>query len=158
RIGRLLYDLAAAPGPASWRSSGLSPVTAVISFPVRKTTMRIAYLTTDEVNLDQARHLAKAQRITLCHLTPGEATPGDLFDAVLFDRDYWPMESRAETLATLVAGCGNCPVALHSYNVDQAEEEALRDEGVAVHRMLDADVLASLRRAVIDLRVAASGR
>ena len=86
--------------------------------------MRIAYLTTDEVNLDLARQLAKAQHITLCHLTPREATPGDLFDAVILDWDYWPVESRAETLAALVDGGANRPVALHSYNLDKAQAEA----------------------------------
>lgn len=118
--------------------------------------MRIAYLTTDEVNQDLALSMTEAYGITLCPLSPREAPPDGLFVAVLYDWDYWPADRREQVLVELLTDRPRCPVALHSYNVDPDQAEALRRRGVAVHRRLRTQVFGSLRRAVLAARVAAA--
>ena len=116
--------------------------------------MRIAYLTTDEVNEGRALEWARRHVITLCPLAPKDGPPDGSFDAVLCDWDYWP--GREETLKELLAGPATRPVALHSYNVGPEQAKALRRRGVAVHRHLKAALLGSLRQAVLAARVAAA--
>jgi hypothetical protein len=116
--------------------------------------MRLAYLTTDEVNEDLALEWARRHDITLCPLAPKDGPPDGLFAAVLCDWDSWP--AREETLEALLAGPTTRPVALHGYNVGPDQAKALRRRGVAVHRRLRAAVLGSLRQAVLAARVAAA--
>src|SRR5262249_45660612 len=96
--------------------------------------MRIAYLTTDEVNENQALELARRHGINLCPLTPKDGPPDGSFAAVLCDWDSWP--AREATLDALLAGPATRPVALHGYNVGPDQAKALRRRGVAVHRHL----------------------
>jgi hypothetical protein len=65
-------------------------------------TMRVAYLTTDEVNEAEARQLAEDHDITLCPLAPRDGPPGNEYDAVLYDWDFWPADRRREAMAELL--------------------------------------------------------
>jgi hypothetical protein len=111
--------------------------------------MRIAYLTTDEVNEQRAQQMAADCGITLCSLAPKDAPPNGEYDAVLYDWDYWPAGSQREVLAELLSGPLTHPVALHGYNLQDAQAEALPRHGVAVYRRLHPQVFRFLRRAAL---------
>jgi hypothetical protein len=118
--------------------------------------MRIAYLTTDEVNQNLALELAQRHGLTLCPQEPRDVAPCGSFDAVLYDWDFWPADRKEDVLAGLLAGPVAQPVALHSYHVDREQAEALRQRGVLVWRVLDTSLFAALRQAVRGTRVAAA--
>jgi hypothetical protein len=52
--------------------------------------MRIAYLSTDEVNVHLAEAMAAGCGLTLCPLAPKDPPPDEEFDALLYDWDSWP--------------------------------------------------------------------
>jgi hypothetical protein len=116
--------------------------------------MRIAYLTTDEVNRHLAEGMAAACGLTLCPLAPKDPPAGGEFDAVLYDWDYLPARQRHEVLAALLAGRRPRAVALHSYNLEDAQAEALRRHTVGVYRRLEPRAFRFLRRAVRAVRAA----
>ena len=117
--------------------------------------MLIAYLTTDEVNLDLADRLATECGATLYPLSFQGGPPNGAFEAVLYDWDYlspW----RQQLLAELLSRPAPCPVALHGYTLEEEHGEALRRHGVAVFRRLEPDVFLNLRRAAGQARDASS--
>jgi hypothetical protein len=120
--------------------------------------MRIAYLTTDVVNRNLALELAQWRGITLYPQEPREAAPCGSFDAVLYDWDFWPAERKEDVLTELLSGPVAPPVALHRYQVDPEQAEALRRHGVLVWRILETCLFASLRQAIRAARVAAAHR
>jgi hypothetical protein len=91
--------------------------------------MRIAYLTTDEVNKDLALRLAAQWDVTVCPLEPRDPPPDGQFDAVLYDWDHWPADRRPRTLTPASARPMRQPVALHSYGLEQEQARALRRGG-----------------------------
>jgi hypothetical protein len=111
--------------------------------------MRIAYLTTDEVNRYLAEGMAAACGLTLCPLAPKDPPPEGEFDAVLYDWDHWPARQRREVMAELRAGCPPHVVALHGYNLEDTQAEALRRRTVGVYRRLQPRVFRFLRRSVL---------
>src|SRR5262245_10808120 len=124
----------------------------------RRTTMRIAYLSTDEVNRDLACRWADERHITI-DLLDRERVPADgPLDAVLCDLDYLPAEWRQQILADLLAGVPSCPAAVHGYNLDEDQAEDLREHGVLVVRRLTESVFDRLCRAVHALPRAARER
>jgi hypothetical protein len=116
--------------------------------------MRIAYLTTDEVNLHLAEGMAAACGLTLCPLAPKNPRPDGEFDAVLYDWDYWPAQERREVLDELLAGRRPHAVAVHGYNLEDGQAQALRRHTVGVYRRLHSRVFRFLRRAVLTARAA----
>jgi hypothetical protein len=110
--------------------------------------MRIAYLTTDEVNQDLALRLAAGQRARLEVLWPRDEPPDGRFDAVVYDLDCLPACLRQEVLSKLAAASAPWPVAVHSYALTRKQFRALRGRGVAVHRRLGARLLHRLCAAV----------
>jgi hypothetical protein len=114
--------------------------------------MRIAYLTTDEVNRHLVEEMAAACGLTLCPLAPRDPPPGAEFDAVLYDWDYWPVQERGEVMAELLEDRRPHAVALHGYNLEDALAEPLRRHTVAVYRRLHPRVFRFLRRAVRAVR------
>jgi hypothetical protein len=121
--------------------------------------MRIAYLTTDEVNGHLVEGLAAAYGLTLCPLAPKDPPPDEWFDAVLCDWDSWPVERRQELLAQLPAGRRPPVVAVHGYNLGDSQAKALRRHGIAIHRRVRPRVFRLLRRAIRIARAAqARGR
>jgi hypothetical protein len=107
--------------------------------------MRIALCTLDEVNEQQARDLAGRFGDTLCPLWPKDGPPNGQFDAVIYDLDYWPADSRAKLLAELREDPQHGPVAVCSLNLDEAEIKPLAVRGAAVFMHLGPDVFQSLR-------------
>jgi hypothetical protein len=116
--------------------------------------MRIAYLSTDEVNVHLAGAMAAACGLTLCPLAPKDPPPEE-FDALLCDGDSWPVGQQPEELAELHAGA----VAVHGYHLEGGQAESLCRHGVAVYRRLQPKVFRFLRRAVHSVHAAtARGR
>src|SRR6516164_5004088 len=116
--------------------------------------MRVAYLTTDEVNRHLAEGMAAACGVTLCPLEPRDHPPGGEFDALLYDWDHWPAARRREALAELLGGSLPHAVAVHGYNLGDDRAEALPQHTVAVYRRLQPRVFRFLRRAVRVVRAA----
>lgn len=110
--------------------------------------MRIAYLTTDDVNQNLALHLAAGCRVNLITVWPRDPAPDGQFDALLYDLDYLPLPQRQEILAELAGKRPSCPVAVHSYSLADDLVAALRRNQVTVFRRLDPEVFQFLRRAI----------
>jgi uncharacterized RDD family membrane protein YckC len=110
--------------------------------------MRIAYLTTDDVNHDLARRTANDNGAILEVLAQGGPSPADTYDAVLVDWDYLPGDGRLAILAALVAGRWRCPVAVHGYHLEAQVQDTLSRKGVVIHRRLESFWLARWLRRV----------
>jgi hypothetical protein len=110
--------------------------------------MRIAYLTTDEVNKGLALRLAAQWEVTVCPLEPRDPPPDDEFDAVLYDWDHWPADQRPKVPSGASAGPGRRPVALHGYGLDRQSARDLRRSGILVFDRLEPRTLLELQRAV----------
>ena len=118
--------------------------------------MLIAYLTTDEVNLDLADRLATGCGAILHPLSFQDGPPNGAFEAVLYDWDYLSPPWRQQLLAELLSRPAPCPVALHGYTLEEEHGEALRRHGVAVFRRLEPGVFLNLRRAGGQTRITSS--
>jgi hypothetical protein len=114
--------------------------------------MRIAYLTTDEVNKDLAIHLGAESGLTVCPLEPRDLPPDREVDAVLYDWDHWPADRRPKVRTHAPAGPVTHPVAVHSYGLEPHQARALRRSGVLVFDRLEARTFLDLRRAVNQAR------
>jgi hypothetical protein len=99
--------------------------------------MRIAYLTTDEVNHDLARRTADGCEGVLKIPALAELIPEGAYDCVLVDWDYLPAGSKPVVLAALLAGHWHGPVAVHGYHLEDKVRDILSQKGVAVHRRLE---------------------
>lgn len=120
--------------------------------------MLLAYLTTDEVNGDLAVRMAEAHGITLYSLSFQEKPLDGQFDAVVYDWDHLPVEHRQEILLHLLWSPVPCPVGLHSYNLDDEQAEALRQNGVTVFFRLDPALFLVLNQAHLALEEAKERR
>jgi hypothetical protein len=109
--------------------------------------MQIAYLTLDEVNWHLAAQFALACGAELEQVLPKDPEPDGRFDAVLYDWDSLPPRQREQFLSRLLAGPLLCPVAVHSYNLDEDRVATLRRHGVAVHARLETEVFQCLHSA-----------
>jgi hypothetical protein len=98
--------------------------------------MLIGYLTLDEVNLALANELAEECGAVLLAISPMDA-PNGLIDATVYDLDHLPPEWRKQILGELLANTALTPLAVHSFNLDEEETEALRNRGVVVLRRLE---------------------
>jgi hypothetical protein len=114
--------------------------------------MRIAYLSTDEVNKDRALRLAAQWQVTVCPLEPRDPSPDGEFDAVLYDWDHWPADRRPKGLTHTAAGPRRQLVALHGYRLGQAQARALRRGGVLLFDRLESRTFLDLQRAVNQAR------
>jgi hypothetical protein len=114
--------------------------------------MRVAYVTTDQVNGEFAHFLAEKSRLTLDTIEPRDGHPNGEFDAVIYDWDYLPGSLREEVLAGVSTRDRTCPVAVHSYFLRGKEINRLRDNGVEVYRHLSTHVFEALRAATESLR------
>jgi hypothetical protein len=109
--------------------------------------MRVAYITTDEVNQDLAARMAEACGATLDSLSPRDPPPDGQYQAVLFDLDFLPRDSGQVLLAQLLAHVPPRPVAVHSYRLGTQQAAALRRRGCAVYARLEPKVFHHLRSA-----------
>jgi hypothetical protein len=113
--------------------------------------MRVAYLSTDEVNQALAAEMALAWGATIHPRWPRDGPPDGEYDALLYDWDSWPAAGRRQLLAGLAGGPRHRPVAVLGYNLTEDEAEALGAHSVAVHRSLHADVFRHLRQAALSV-------
>jgi hypothetical protein len=116
--------------------------------------MLVAYLSYDEVNTALAEPLARRHGITLDVLQPRDAAPNGEYDAVLYDWDCWPCVRRAQAVAEWLSEAPSRPTALHSYNMEDEQAEALRRNGVVVESRLGPALFRRLRQAILAARVA----
>jgi hypothetical protein len=110
--------------------------------------MRIAYISTDEVNQALAGRMAAASGAVLDVLLPQDGAADGRCDAVLHDLDHVPRSRRQEVLAHLLSGSSPCPQGVHSYDVSEEQAADLRRHGVAVSRRLGLELISTLCRAV----------
>lgn len=110
--------------------------------------MRVAYVTTDEVNQELATQMAEDCGATLDSLSPRDPAPDGEYEAVLYDLDFLPRDSGRAILAELLAGPASRPVAVHSYQLATRQVAALRQRGCAVFPRLERRVFLQLRSAV----------
>jgi hypothetical protein len=111
--------------------------------------MRVAYLTTDEVNEALALEMAQACGVALEPLRPTQEPRDAAYDAVLIDWDFWPPEQRAEFFAALCDRPLPWRVAVHGYSLEDGLAEALHARGVDVHRRLRPEVIRLLQEATV---------
>jgi hypothetical protein len=107
------------------------------------------------VNEALALEAARDCGIALFPLAPKEGPPDAGYDAVLCDWDFWPAELRQDLLAER-DGPPHRPLAVHGYNLDEAQAEALRSRGVVVHAGLQPEVFLQLRQAAASAQPAAA--
>src|SRR5262249_28461141 len=81
---------------------------------VRRTAMRVAYLTLDEVHQDLAMRLAENAGMIRYPLSPRDPPPDGQFDAVLYDWDYLLPEQKQAIFSQLCSGRSSFPVVLPS--------------------------------------------
>lgn len=110
--------------------------------------MRVAYLTTDEVNEALALDMAHTCGVAFEPLVPKQGLPDARYDAVLIDWDHWPPEGRAAFLAELCDALPPWRVVIHGYYLEDGPAETLRARGVVVHRQLQPEVIRLLREAI----------
>ena len=106
--------------------------------------MRIAYLTLDEVTENLATLMADECGATLFPLGPRDPKPDGEFDAVLYDLDSLPPPHRKELLSELLSSRPLRPVGVHSYQLEEDEQAALRRRGLLVCRHIDTAVFQAL--------------
>jgi hypothetical protein len=114
---------------------------------LKESTMRVAYLTTDEVNEYLAVTMAAACDIQLVPRAPRETPADGEFDAVIYDWDFLPPEQRQALRERLRAGRGPGRVIVHGYNLGKKEVAAWRQQGITVFRRLKSKVFRALLRA-----------
>jgi hypothetical protein len=117
--------------------------------------MRIAYLSTDEVNADLARRWASTCSCEVIPLWPRDPLPNGDYDAEIYDLDFLPPTLRQQVLTNLLSGPLHCPVAVHSYGLSEQHASDLRARGVFVWSRLERVILVLLRRAVHRIRAEA---
>jgi len=105
--------------------------------------MRLAYLTTDEVNQALAVASCMARKISLSILTPMDCPFEDRYDGVLCDWDSWPTERREDFLA-MSRDLPGIPTAVHGYYLPDEIVEDLMRNGVLVYRTLEPQLFREL--------------
>jgi len=110
--------------------------------------MRVAFLTTDEVNVELARQCAAECGAHLQRILPKDGVPNGRFDAVCYDLDDAPPERRAEILRGLLSRPTTRPTAVHGYGLNEDQVGRLRRRGVVVAQHLEPKVFWTLLRAV----------
>jgi hypothetical protein len=106
--------------------------------------MRIAYLTTDQVNQQLASRLSASQDAELEVIWPHDEPPDGPFDGAIHDLDCLPPPLRQQLLTDLAGGGAPWPTAVHSYALEGEQITALLGRGVIVRRRLSATLFRRL--------------
>jgi hypothetical protein len=106
--------------------------------------MRIAYMSTDEVNQELATQMAAKSGATVCGLLPQGPPPGGLFDAVLYNLDDMPKAQRSALVARLRRGEVDHPTAVHGYDITEEQAGTLCQCGVVAARHLNVGLFRNL--------------
>jgi hypothetical protein len=115
--------------------------------------MRVAYISTNELNHDLAVQLGDECGITVFPTRSVDARHHGAFDALLYDWDSLSPLRHEETFVAALAAT-ECPVAVHGYGLDREEAETLHQDGIAVFGRLDARIFTRLRGSVRHVRAA----
>ncbi len=110
--------------------------------------MRIAHVTTDEVNQALAVHAAKSLGADVTPLAPEDVATRMLFDAVLYDLDRVSPSRRQTLLAEIRSEKTGVPIAVYGYCLSEDQAGKLRFHGVAVAQRLHATLIRTLVNAV----------
>jgi hypothetical protein len=108
--------------------------------------MRLAYLTTDPVNLNLAERAAATLGATVDRFEPRDGRPGGEYAAVVYDLDYLPPALIGQVLADLLAARAKRVAAVHGYNLGAALRAALRRRDVVVARRPGGPVIRAVVR------------
>ncbi len=106
--------------------------------------MRIAYVSTDEVNQDLAARVAAEFGAVISARLPNDPPPDGLFDAVLYNLDDVPRDERSALLEGFRSGKPVHPTAVHGYDISDEQLRTLNRRGVAAARRLHRDLVRSL--------------
>jgi hypothetical protein len=106
--------------------------------------MRIAHITTDEVNQAIALHVAERLGATVTVLGLDDRAKFVLFDAVLYDLDRIAPDHRRRILDELRSETTALPVAVYGYCLSEEQAGRLRFQGVAVAQRLHAALVRTL--------------
>jgi hypothetical protein len=109
--------------------------------------MRIAYVSTDEVDQALVAQMATECGAAVCTLLPQDRRPDGLFDAVLYNLDDVPRDERSVLLDELHRGKPDRPTAVHGYDITVEQARALDRNGVAAARRLHPGLIRSLLNA-----------
>ncbi len=110
--------------------------------------MRIAHVTTDEVNLALGVEAASPLGASMTPLGPGEMSTHFLFDAVLYDLDRVPPNRRAALLDEIHSEMADRPMAVYGYCLSEEQAQKLRFHGVAIAQRLHTALIRTLANAV----------
>ena len=91
-------------------------VTDLAFLPWEEAAMRIAYFTSDEVNLDWAQRWASTCGCEVIAMSPSDSPNGDC-DATIYDLDFLLPTYGEEVLSVLLSRPLPSPAAVHSYNL-----------------------------------------
>ena len=106
--------------------------------------MRIAYVSTDEVNQNLVERIAAECGVVLCKQLPEDPSPDGFYDAVLYNLDDLPRAERSALLEGFRGGKPDHPTAVHGYDITDEQASILSRNGVAVARRLHPGLLRSL--------------
>jgi hypothetical protein len=110
--------------------------------------MLVAYLTTDAINQDRAFQLAESCGLLLLPLEPRDGLLEGEFDGIVYDLDHLALLLHpGQILPNLALGNALICTAVHTYNLDGHEADALRRLGIAVYRELQPELFWLLRLA-----------
>jgi hypothetical protein len=110
--------------------------------------MRIAHVTTDEVNQDLAVRAARPLGAVVVQLVSENILKEVRFDAVLIDLDRVAPYRRQDLLDEIRSEATALPVAVYGYCLSEDQARALRFHGVAVAQRLHKALLRSLAKSV----------
>jgi hypothetical protein len=110
--------------------------------------MRIAHVTTDEVNHAVAVQAARPLGATMTQLNPQEMSRAIPLDAVLYDLNSAPPDRQLALVDELRAERTNRPTAVYGYCLSEEQAQELRYRGVAVAQRLHAALIRTLANAV----------
>ncbi len=106
--------------------------------------MRIAYVSTDEVNQNLVERIAAECGVVLCKQLPEDSSRDGLCDAVLYNLDDLPRAERSALLEGFRGGKPVHPTAVHGYDITDEQAIILSRNGVEVARRLHRGLLRSL--------------
>jgi len=110
--------------------------------------MRIAHVTTDEVNQDLAFRVARSLGAVMIPLVQDAMPTYVRLDAILCDLDRVPPDRRQALLEEIRSETTDLPVAVYGYCLSEEQAAKLRFRGVAVAQRLHAALIRTLVKAV----------
>jgi len=110
--------------------------------------MRIAHITTDEVNQALAVQAAGPLGAIVTPLGPEAISTHVLFDAVLYDLDRVPPDRRQALVDEIRSETTALPMAVYGYCLSEEQAGKLRFHGVAVAQRLHSALIRTLANAV----------